>query len=111
MKRGFNARSSLSIVGFSKRFLSSNKNDLGNLIGSQPIGAPLSKKVTLQDIANKYKRKQKITMTTAYSFPSAVHVDASGIDILLCGDSLGMVELVGIFVHRIYIRTYAMFIF
>ena len=32
-------------------------------------------------------------MVTAYTYPSAVHVDIAGIDILLVGDSLGMVEL------------------
>jgi len=41
------------------------------------------------------KRKGKpITMVTAYDYPSAVHVDLAGFDILLVGDSLGMVELV-----------------
>ena len=32
-------------------------------------------------------------MVTAYSYPSAVHVDAADIDVLLVGDSVGMVEL------------------
>ena len=32
-------------------------------------------------------------MVTAYDYPSAVHVDKAGIDILLVGDSVGMVEL------------------
>ena len=32
-------------------------------------------------------------MVTAYTYPSAVHVDSAGIDVLLVGDSLGMVEL------------------
>ncbi|CAI5741885.1 unnamed protein product [Hyaloperonospora brassicae] len=41
-----------------------------------------------------YKRTQKrITMVTAYDFPSAVHVDLAGFDVLLVGDSVGMVEL------------------
>lgn len=32
-------------------------------------------------------------MVTAYTYPSAVHVDAAGIDVILVGDSVGMVEL------------------
>lgn len=32
-------------------------------------------------------------MVTAYTYPSAVHVDAADIDVLLVGDSVGMVEL------------------
>ena len=40
-----------------------------------------------------YTSHTPITMVTAYTYPSAVHVDTAGIDILLVGDSLGMVEL------------------
>ncbi len=39
------------------------------------------------------KDGKKITMITAYSFPQAQCVDEAGIDIILVGDSLGMVEL------------------
>jgi len=36
---------------------------------------------------------KKITMVTAYDYPSALHVDLAGVDVLLVGDSVGMVEL------------------
>jgi 3-methyl-2-oxobutanoate hydroxymethyltransferase len=39
------------------------------------------------------KDGKKISMITAYSFPQAQCVDEAGIDIILVGDSLGMVEL------------------
>src|SRR5213083_2119480 len=39
------------------------------------------------------KRGQRIGMLTAYDFPSAQVVDAAGADIILVGDSLGMVVL------------------
>lgn len=39
------------------------------------------------------KGERKITMVTAYDYPSSVHVCRAGIDILLVGDSVGMVEL------------------
>src|SRR6187549_2742200 len=39
------------------------------------------------------KRVQRIGMLTAYDYPSAKIVDAAGADILLVGDSLGMVVL------------------
>jgi len=42
---------------------------------------------------NKKAKKKKITMVTAYDTPSAIHVDKALIDILLVGDSVGMVEL------------------
>lgn len=34
-----------------------------------------------------------LAVVTAYTYPSAVHVDAAGIDVILVGDSVGMVEL------------------
>eukprot|EP00531_Pseudo-nitzschia_arenysensis_P015863 CAMPEP_0116117704 /NCGR_PEP_ID=MMETSP0329-20121206/1712_1 /TAXON_ID=697910 /ORGANISM="Pseudo-nitzschia arenysensis, Strain B593" /LENGTH=370 /DNA_ID=CAMNT_0003611281 /DNA_START=118 /DNA_END=1230 /DNA_ORIENTATION=+ len=43
---------------------------------------------------NAKKRKgKKITMVTAYDFPSAAHVARAGIDMILVGDSVAMVEL------------------
>jgi 3-methyl-2-oxobutanoate hydroxymethyltransferase len=55
--------------------------------------APPPKDVTIHTMAAKKKKGVPITMVTAYDFPSAVHVDKAGIDIVLIGDSVGMVEL------------------
>ena len=57
------------------------------------VGPPIRKKMTTLDISKLYANKTPITMVTAYSYPSAVHVDAADIDICLVGDSVGMVEL------------------
>ena len=51
------------------------------------------KRVTIHTLKAMKQNKQKITMVTAYDYPSAVHVDVADIDVLLCGDSVGMVEL------------------
>lgn len=51
------------------------------------------KKVTITDLFNKKKEKKPITMLTAYDFPLASIIDQIGIDIILVGDSVGMVVL------------------
>ncbi|KAG2793410.1 hypothetical protein PC111_g23045 [Phytophthora cactorum] len=51
------------------------------------------RKISTLDIGIFKRKKKPITMVTAYDYPSAVHVDLAGFDILLVGDSMGMVEL------------------
>ena len=51
------------------------------------------KKVTLQTIRSLYKKGEPIAMLTAHDFPSAHVADAAGMDVVLVGDSLGMVAL------------------
>jgi 3-methyl-2-oxobutanoate hydroxymethyltransferase len=49
------------------------------------------KKVTLPNIIKLYEAGERITMLTAYDYPSAAIADTAGIEIILVGDSLGMV--------------------
>jgi len=56
------------------------------------VGAPLRRKVTTLDVQIMKDKGKKISMVTAYTYPSAVHVDSADIDVLLVGDSVGMVE-------------------
>lgn len=51
------------------------------------------KKVTILDIQKRKQTNVPITMLTAYDFSAAVLVDQADIDIILVGDSLGMVML------------------
>jgi 3-methyl-2-oxobutanoate hydroxymethyltransferase len=52
-----------------------------------------SQKVTIASLQKKKATGQKITMMTAYDYPTAALVDQAGIDTILVGDSLGMVML------------------
>ncbi len=49
------------------------------------------KRVTVQTLARMKERGEKITMLTAYDYPTAQMLDQAGVDTLLVGDSLAMV--------------------
>jgi 3-methyl-2-oxobutanoate hydroxymethyltransferase len=49
------------------------------------------KKVTIPDIAERKKKNEKIAALTAYDYLMAQILDEAGMDIILVGDSLGMV--------------------
>ena len=51
------------------------------------------KKVTILDLQRKKEKGEKITMLTAYDYPTAMLVERAGIDVILVGDSLAMVVL------------------
>ncbi len=52
-----------------------------------------NQKVNIPFLQAKKDRKEKIVAITAYDFPIAKIVDESGVDMILVGDSLGMVVL------------------
>ena len=53
----------------------------------------MTKRVTTADFRRMKQEGQPIAMLTAYDYPTAMLVDASGIDAILVGDSLGNVVL------------------
>ena len=62
--------------------------------GSAYGGAPaIAKKLTVPDVVAMKRDHRRITMMTAYDAAFAKLVEAAGIDVILVGDSLGMVVL------------------
>ncbi len=53
----------------------------------------MNERLTIPKLQQKKQAAEKITMLTAYDYPTARVLDEAGIDILLVGDSLGMVAL------------------
>jgi 3-methyl-2-oxobutanoate hydroxymethyltransferase len=51
------------------------------------------KKVTVPDILKKKKEGRKITKVNLHDYPTAVLADQAGVDIVMIGDSIGMVVL------------------
>lgn len=51
------------------------------------------KKITIPDIRKKKEEGRKITLLTAYDYPSGRLIDEAGVDIILVGDSLAMTVL------------------
>lgn len=62
-----------------------------NTVYSGPTSQSSEKRVTLTYLKQKYRKGEAITLVTAYDYPSAVHLDMTGIDICLVGDSASMV--------------------
>jgi len=50
-------------------------------------------KVTIMDVQQAKEENRKLTMVTAYDYPFGLLADEAGIDIVLVGDSLGMVVM------------------
>nr|KJB24788.1 hypothetical protein B456_004G160400 [Gossypium raimondii] len=62
-----------------------------NTVYGGPTPQTADRRVTLNQLKQKYKKGEPITVVTAYDYPSAVHLDIAGIDICLVGDSASMV--------------------
>jgi len=53
----------------------------------------MNEKITVSNFRESKRTGRKITMLTAYDYPTAKIIDQSGVDAILVGDSLGMVVL------------------
>jgi 3-methyl-2-oxobutanoate hydroxymethyltransferase len=66
---------------------------MSTIISPISVNTSDRKKITTLALQAKKRRAEPITMLTAYDYPTALAMDQSGIDVILVGDSLGMVVL------------------
>src|SRR2546426_12466454 len=57
--------------------------------GAPGASSPSTSRVTVPELRAARERGRKIVVLTAYDYPTARILDATGVDILLVGDSLG----------------------
>ena len=62
-------------------------------MSANPASSPQHKKVSLITLREIKERGEPIVSLTAYDYPNALAADAAGVDLILVGDSLGMVVL------------------
>ena len=53
--------------------------------------SPTTKKISVPQFMQMKKKGHKISMLTAYDYPTAAILDRSGVDAILVGDSMSMV--------------------
>ncbi|CAG9460502.1 unnamed protein product [Pedinophyceae sp. YPF-701] len=93
------AARAVSGSGFLSRFMSNKPENVvyqgpGTTrlaAGGDDGGNGSATRVTLRTIDKKFRAGERLTMVTAYDYPSAVHCDLAGIDMCLVGDSAAMV--------------------
>jgi 3-methyl-2-oxobutanoate hydroxymethyltransferase len=68
-------------------------DDLSAWIPATETEPNMAKPITILDLQRMREQGKPITMVTAYDYPTAKLADESGVDVILVGDTLGMVVL------------------